>query len=236
LLHYLLFDPVMGKSGKLDAVIQAVATGTPSADAVRQAYGEFEPLEGAYMLHVRKALMPYSRLKTETKVTASSFSSRALSEGDSANARAALHAVMRRPVEARALIADARKSGDAAAGYEVEAMLADRDGDAAVRKAALVKAEQLGTTNFYALYRLALLELPQNGDAAASAVAEARLRKAVELNALYPGAHAALANVLATGPSQKRAQAVPVAQQAVKLAPRDSFANSALALSLWNVG
>jgi hypothetical protein len=32
--------------------------------------------------------------------------------------------------------------------------------------------------------------------------------------------HATLANVLATGPAEKRAQAIPIAQQAVKLAPR----------------
>jgi hypothetical protein len=144
LLHYLLFDPVMGKSGKLDAVIQAVASGTPSTDAMRQAYGDFEPLEGAYMLHVRKELMPYSRLKTETKVTVSSFASRALSEADAANTRAALHAVMGRPGEAKALIAEARKNGDAAAGYEVEAMLAERDGNAAAHKAALARPSSSG--------------------------------------------------------------------------------------------
>ena len=236
LLHYLLFDPVMGKSGKLDAVIQAVASGTPSTEAMRQAYGDFEPLEGAYMLHVRKELMPYSRLKTETKVTVSSFASRALSEADAANTRAALHAVMGRPGEAKALIAEARKNGDAAAGYEVEAMLAERDGNAAAHKAALARAEQLGTTNFYALYRLALLEMPQNDDAAANAVAEARLRKAVELNPLHPAAHASLASVLASGPAEKRAQAIPIAQKAVTLAPRDWFTRSALARSLWNVG
>jgi len=236
LLHYLLFDPVMGKSGKLDVAIQAIANGTPSADAMRQAYGDFEPLEGAYMLHVRKELLPYSRLKTETKIAASAFAGRVLSDGDSANARAALHAAMGRPVEARALIVEARKGGESAAGYEVEAILAARDDDAAAMKTALTKAEQLGTTNYYALYRLAVLEMPQDGNAATSAVAETRLRKAVELNAFHAGVHATLANVLASGPAEKRAQAIPIAQTAVKLAPRDSFVHSALARSLWNVG
>jgi tetratricopeptide (TPR) repeat protein len=235
-LHYLLFDPVMGKSGKLDAVIRALNDGTPSADAMRQAYGDFEPIEGAYMQHVRKELMPYVRLKTETKVVASAFSSRALTDPESANARASLHSAMGRPAEARALIAEARKTGEAAAGYEVEAMLADRDDNAAALKAALTKAEQLGTTNFYALYRLALLDLPQSPDAAASAVAEARLRKAVELNPFHASAHAMLGNVLANGPAEKRAQAIPAAQAAVKLAPGDAFANRVLALALWNVG
>ena len=235
-MHYLLFDPEMGKSGKLDAVIQAVSAGTPSAEAVRQAFGDVEPIELAYMRHVQKPILPYSRLKTETKIAASSFSSRVLSEGDSANTRAALLAVMGRPVESRALVSEARKGGDAAASYEVEALLADRDDDNAALKAALAKAEQLGTTNFYALYRLALLELPQNPDAAAFAAAEGRLRKAVELNAFHPSAHAMLANVLARGPAEKRAQAVPVAQKAVVLGPRDSFTHTTLALSLWNVG
>ena len=235
-LHYLLFDPEMGKSGKLDAVIRAVSGGTPSADAAREAFGEFEALEGAYMRHVQKPIMPYSRLRTETKVAQGAFTSRALSDAESANTRAALHAVMGRPVEARALIAEGRKGGEAAAGYEVEALLADRDDNAAALKAALLKAEQLGSVNFYALYRLALLEVPQNDDPAASAVAETRLRKVIELNALHVGAHATLANVLASGSADKRAQAVTVGQQAVKLAPRDAFARGALARSLWNAG
>jgi hypothetical protein len=236
LLHYWLFDPEMGKSGKLDTVIRAMAEGTAALDAVRQAYGDLEPIELAYMRHVQKPILPYSRFKTETKVAQSSFSSRTLSDADSANARAALLAAMSRPAEARALLAEGRKAGEAAAGYDVEALLAARDDNNAAMKAALLKAEQLGTTNFYSLYRLALLEAPQNDDAAASAVAEARLRKVVELNALHVGAHATLANVLASGPAEKRAQAVPIAQQAVKLSPRDSFARSALARSLWNAG
>ena len=236
LVHYWLFDPEMGKSGKLDVVIRALSSGTPSADAVRQAYGEFEPIELAYLRHVQKPIMPYSRLKTETKIAQNSFASRTLSDADSANSRAALLAAMNRPVEARALVAEARKAGDAAAGYEVEALLAAREDNTAALKAALAKAEQLGTTNYYALFRLAVLDLPQGPDAAASAVAEGRLRKAVDLNAFHHSSHAMLAQVLANGPAEKRAQAVPAAQAAVKLAPRDSFANSALALALWNVG
>jgi hypothetical protein len=180
--------------------------------------------------------MPYSRLKTETRIAQSSFASRTLSDADSANSRAALLAAMNRPVEARALVADARKASDAAGGYEVEALLADREDNDAALKAALAKAEQLGTTNYYALFRLAVLELPQNPDAAAAAAAEARLRKAVELNAFHHRSHAMLAQVLANGPVEKRAQAVPAAQTAVKLAPRDSFTNMALAMAWWGVG
>jgi Flp pilus assembly protein TadD len=67
-------------------------------------------------------------------------------------------------------------------------------------------------------------------------VAEARLRKAVELNPFHASAHAMLASVLTTGPAEKRAQAIPAAQTAVKLAPADAFANRVLALALWNVG
>jgi hypothetical protein len=236
LLHYLLFDPEMGKSGKVDEVIRAVSSGTASVDAARQAFGDFEPIELAYMRHVQKPILPYSRLRTETKVAQSSFASRTLSDADSANARAALLATMGRSAEARALVAEARKSADAAGAYEVEALLAAREDNDAALKAALAKAEQQGTTNYYALYRLAVLELPPNPDAAASATAEGRLRKAVELNPFHPSAHAMLARVLATGPQEKRAQAVPLAQKAVLLGPRDSFTHTALALSLWNAG
>jgi hypothetical protein len=235
-LHYLLFGaPDLG--AKLDATIRAVMAGTPSLDAFQRSFGPLEPIENAYMQHVRKPLIPYTRLKTETRIDAKAFTSRPLPEADALTSRAALHAVMGRAADARALIAEARRGGDPAGAHEAEALLAAVDGSADGMRAAMAKAEQLGSTNFFTYYRLALADLPQEPGAAELTVAERRLRKAVELNPFHSGAHAMLAVVLSIGPAEEgRARALPVAQKALALNPRDFFTRTATARAFWNAG
>ena len=235
LTHYLLFGSPETPA-KLDAVLKAVTAGTPSLNAAQQAFGDLEALEGAYMLHVRKELMPYSRLKTETRIAASAFASRQLAEADALTARAALHAAMRRPENARALLAEARKGADPAAGHEVEALLALTDGSRDAVRASLAKAEQLGSLNYFTFYRLAMLDLPERPDPEAIALAERRLQKAVDLNPFHAGALAVLANTIAMGPAEGRARALPLAQKAVTLDPGDLFTRSTVARALWNAG
>ena len=236
LTHYLLYGgPDL--AGKLDSVIQAVMAGTPSLDAFQKAFGSnLEPMEGAYLQHVRKQLIPYSRLKTETLIEAKAFASRPLPEADALTSRAALHAVMGRPVEAKALIAEARRGGDPPAAHEVEAVLAIVDGNADAMRSALAKAEERGSTNFYAYYQLGLRVLGDEPSASDVATAERRLRKAVELNPFHPGAHAGLAIALSLGSDEGRTRAIPVAQKALSLAPRDFFTRIAAARALWNAG
>jgi tetratricopeptide (TPR) repeat protein len=235
LLHYMLFGgPEL--SAKVNAVIKAVIAGTASLDAVQQAFGPLEPLESAYMLHVRKELLPYSRLKTETRISASTFASRQLPEVDALMSRAALHAVMRRPADAQALLAEARRSADPAAGHEVDAMMAAIDGNDSGARAALAKAEQLGSTNFYTFYRLAMMDLPERPAVDAIEQARQRFQKAVDLNPFHSGAHAMLANMVAMGPADQRARAVPLVQKAVSLDPGDLFTRTTIARALWNAG
>jgi hypothetical protein len=235
-VHYLLFgSPEL--SAKMDALIKGAIAGTPPLEAAQQALGDFDALEGAYMLHVRKELVPYTRLKTETKIAVSTFASREIPEVDALMARAALHAVTRRPDNARALLAEARKGADPAAGHEVEALLASfNDGGRDAIRASLSKAEQLGSTNFYTFYRLALIDLPERPDAEAIALAERRMQKAVELNPLHGGAHASLANIITMGPAQGRARALPLVQKAVTLEPGDFYTRATVARALWNAG
>jgi hypothetical protein len=233
LTHYLLFG-APDLSSKLDAVIKAVMAGTPSADAFQRTFGSFEPMEAAYLQHVRKQLIPYSRLKTETLIEAKAFGSRQLSDTDALMSRAALLAVMGRSADARALLADARRGGDPAAAYEVEGVLAAVDGDAGAMRAALAKAEERGSTNFYPYYQLGLAALGGDPSASDVATAERRLRKAVELNPFHAGAHAGLAIALSLGSDASRA--IPVAQKALALAPRDFFTRVASARAFWNAG
>src|SRR5688572_781261 len=235
LLHYLMFG-APDLPGKLDVMIKAVMAGTLSLDAFQRAFGSLEPIENAYMQHVRKPLIPYSRLKTETRIDAKAFTSRSVPEVDALLSRAALHAVMRRPADAMALVAAARRGGDPAAAHEVEGVLAAVDGDAAAMRSAMAKAEQLASTNFYAYYQLGLGDLGDQPAATEVASAERRLRKAVELNPFHSGAHAALAIALSLGTEEGRVRAVPVAHKALALAPRDFFTRMASARALWNAG
>jgi tetratricopeptide (TPR) repeat protein len=141
---------------------------------------------------------------------------------------------MGRPVEAKALIAEARRGGDPAAAHEVEGMLAAVDGNRQAMQAALARAEERGSTNFYPYYQLGLAALGDEPSASDVATAERRLRKATELNPFHSGAHAGLAIALSLGSEPSRA--VPVAQKALALAPRDFFTRIASARALWNAG
>jgi tetratricopeptide (TPR) repeat protein len=104
-------------------------------------------------------------------------------------------------------------------------------------RASLLNAEQRGSPSFYALYRLATVELPDGRpDAAALALAERRLQKAVELNPFHAESLASLAHVVALGPPESRLRAVPMAQKAVTLDPGDAFVRATIARALWNAG
>jgi tetratricopeptide (TPR) repeat protein len=139
---------------------------------------------------------------------------------------------MGRPAEARALVAEARKGAPPpVASYEVEAGLLDRDGKTQDAMAALVKAEEMGSTNFYAHLLLARLTLRGTPDTAAWSAAEKRLRRAVELNDAYAPSLILLANVLV---QQRQAQpAIEFATRAARLEPQDPDGRLALARALW---
>ena len=70
----------------------------------------------------------FRRINLDVSVEREHFPVRKLPAAESASIRAMFHAAMRRPVEARAAIAEARKADPNAAGtYVAEGLLADRD-------------------------------------------------------------------------------------------------------------
>jgi hypothetical protein len=162
----------------------------------------------------RIALFPYSRMKAEARIVPRDFAARTMSEAESAADRAAFHAVMNRPAEAGALVAEAHKASTTSAGsFEVEALLLNRERKAEEARAALASAEALDSTNFFTHMWLAQLALSGTPDEAALAAAEKRLRKSVQLNDAYAPSLSILANVLA---QQRRGEA------AVEFATRPS--------------
>ena len=129
-------------------------------DAVTKVYGSIETLEQGYINNLQKPLFPFARLKAETRILAKDFASRTVGDPEGAGGRARFHVAMGRPVEARALITEARKApAPPASSFEVEAALLDREGKTDEAHAAFVKAEELNSTKFYTHLRLADLTL-----------------------------------------------------------------------------
>ena len=112
---------------------------------------------------ISAASSAYRRINLDVSVDRERFPVRKLPAAESASMRAMFHTVMRRPVEARAAIAEARKADPKAAGsYVAEGILADRDNKVDEAKAAYTKAAELESTNAYAYFRLAQLTWQPN--------------------------------------------------------------------------
>jgi tetratricopeptide (TPR) repeat protein len=103
---------------------------------------------------------------------------------------------MRRPIEARAAIDEARKAGPSAPeSFVAEALLLDRDGKNDEARAAFARAVDAGSTSAYAHYRLASLFSGSDADHDALTQLEKLLSQAVALNNRYAGAYAFLGEV-----------------------------------------
>ena len=111
------------------------------------------------------------------------FNVRPLSASEAGAARAVFHVAMRRPVEARALIGEARKADpSAAASYVAEGLLFDSDGKKEEARTAYASAVERGSTNPHAYFRLASLESRPNSDRDTLLQMEKHLTRVVELN------------------------------------------------------
>jgi len=126
---------------------------------------------------------------------------------------------MNRAVDARALVAESRKSApDAARAYEVEAMLLDREGKRDEARAALERAVAERVESGYAHYRLASLRWAPSPDRDTLAGMEKLLSRALALNNLHAPSNAFLAEVrslLGIG------EPIAYARRAIMLAPSE---------------
>ncbi len=103
---------------------------------------------------------------------------------------------MKRPVEARAAIAEARKVDPNAAGsYVAEGLLADQDSKPDQAKVAYAKAAELGATSAFAYFRLAQLTYQPNPSSESLTAIEQHLTKAVRFNTRFADAYAWLGEV-----------------------------------------
>jgi tetratricopeptide (TPR) repeat protein len=229
LIHYLM----LGNEGKnlplFDTFAQAVRRGSDPKEAMLQTYGGAERVRLELAGYITRSIFVYQRVGLAVTIDRKSFPMRALAPADAAAALARLHAIMQRPVEARAQMAAA---GDA--GLEVEGFLLDAEDKRDAARTAYAKASDAGTAGFYAEHRFAQLSWPDDHapDAEARLAAMERgLRRATRLNPRFAPAQSLLAETLVR--LHRAEEALPFAQQSVALASTDPFNHLALARTYW---
>ena len=189
-VHYLMFGEGGVRTAKLDRFMQMIANGTASDAAFREALGPPEDLDGPFAVYISRSLFSYKQFNLDAAVKKQGFTSRALSPAEAAGCRAHLHAAMRRPVEARAAIAEARKAGDVPEALVVDGILLDAENKDHEAQQAFSRAVDAKTTNPYAYYRLASLLWSGPVDREALTRIEQLLTQAIGLNTRFAEAYA----------------------------------------------
>lgn len=232
-VHYFLFADNGAHQDRLSRFVELVAQGRPPAAAFELTLGSIQTIAKSLGVYTSGQLFNYSRMDADMKVRQDDFGARTLTPGQSAAARAALHAAMRRPVEARAELAAVRAAEPGPALFEVEAVLSDIEQKPDDARAAYAKAVELGSTNFLAYYRAATLMTGANADAAAFAGADQLLKRAVTLNDRFAGTYAALGKTAMHLP--RGGEAVAAGKRAVALDPASVWHRLSLARIFWGL-
>jgi tetratricopeptide (TPR) repeat protein len=231
LVHYLAFGEDGANLPKSSRFLGSVAKGGDVNASLAEVYGPLDRLDEAVHRYVERTLYAYRLINIDVNVPEEGFKRRPLSAAESAGDRAALHAVMRRPTEARALAQEAMRA-DAALStpYEVEGMLNDQEGKKEPALAAYAKAAELGSVNFYAYYRHAqLLWQPPLDKAALGQIARS-LDKTIKLNSDWAPGYSYLADVRID--LDEAEEALDLARRAVALEPGASYHHATMARAL----
>jgi tetratricopeptide (TPR) repeat protein len=231
LVHYLAFGENAANLPKLNKLLQTVTSGGDANAALEQIYGPLDRLQDTVSTYITRTMFTYKIVPLDVNVSEGGFGRRPLSSAESAADRAALHAVMQRPLEARALVAEAVREDPALASpYEVEGLLSDMEGKPDAARAAYAKAAELGSTNAYAYYRYAQLSWSETPDRTALEKMERSLEQTIKLDSNFAPGYAFLADV--TIDLEKPDKALGFARRAVALEPESSSNHVVVARAL----
>ena len=219
-VHFLMFGNSGARAPKINEFFRMVTSGTAPAAAMAETIGNVDQLEADFVMYVNRSIFSFSKMTADVSVKRDGFVQRPLTTGESSSALALFHTSMRRPVEARAAIAEAR-TADAAApdSHLAEGIQLERDGKREEARAALARAVAGGSTNAYAHYTLSRLNWQPRPDAAGLKEQETLLARAVELNPRYAYALARLGEIRAMSGA---ADALSLVIKAVRLDPNES--------------
>jgi tetratricopeptide (TPR) repeat protein len=231
LVHFLLFGDKGARAANLGRFVTLVATGTDPDAAFREALGGVEQLDGPLATYMTRSLFSFRKLDVDASTKREGFTVRSLAPADAAAARALFHAAMDRPVDARAAIAEARKTAvDAPDGFLAEALLLDREGKRDEATAAFTRAVDAGSTSPYAPYRLAMLLWQPQMDHETLVRIEKLLGQAISSNKRNAAAYARFGEIRAILGS---GEPVPYVVQAITLEPGEPSHRMAAARVLW---
>lgn len=233
-VHFLMFADEGKRAGQLSEFSKQVSSGKDVPAAFAETLGPVEALEGPFRTYMQRPIYSYRRFNIDVGVEREKFPVRTLTAAEAASTRAMFHAAMRRPVEARAAIAEARKADPNAAGsYVAEGLIADQEDKDPEAKAAYGKAAELNAASPYAYYRLASLTWQPNPSKEIYTEIEKHLSKAVELNLRYASAYAWLGEVRAFLGS---ADSIGLVRRAIQLEPMEPAHRLRAAIVLLRVG
>jgi TPR repeat protein len=235
-LHYLVFGEKGARRAQLNRFSSLLESGTDADVALKEAFGDPGEIEKGFRYYLSQRLFQYAMIPLDLNVKREAFPTRLLSPAAAAAAQAGFHAAMRRPVEARALVAQAKHSDPSlAAAYEVEGLLLDAEEKSDEAQAAFAKAAELGSDSYHVHWRLGhLLWRTAQPDRAAYTRIAAAFEKAAALNPDDAWSHSNLAQARLN--ADRTAKVLPSARRAVELAPGESYHRQVLARVLHAAG
>jgi hypothetical protein len=236
LVHYLMFGNEGQRRSQLDRLMALINGGEDPAAALKETIGNIQDLEGPLKVYVEQVLFPMMKASADLSVKREAFAVRPMPPTESRSARAAFHVAMRRPVEARTLIDEARKADPSAPwSYSAEGLLFDRDDKPEEARKAFAAATERESTDAYTYYRLARLELRGNPDRDRLTQVEQHAKRATELNNRFASAYSLLAEAR-SALDPKTDGATPLVRRAIALEPLEPGHRLAGARVLWRRG
>jgi tetratricopeptide (TPR) repeat protein len=236
LVHYLMFGNEGRRRAQLDQLMAFINSGKEPAAAVKETIGNIQDLEGPLKFYVEQVLFPMMKVSADLSVKREAFAVRPMPPAESSSARAAFHIAMRRPLEARTLVDEARQADpNAPWSYSAEGLLFDRDDKPDEARKAFAAATEHGSTDAYAYYRLARLELRGNPDRDTLTQVEQHAKRATELNDRFALAYSLLADAR-SALDPKTDGATPLVRRAIALEPLEPNHRLAAARVLWRRG
>jgi TPR repeat protein len=219
-VHFLMFHEKGARSAPLSEFARLVSGGKDAASSFRDTLGAVDALENPFRVYFDRNVFTVSRVNIDVGVKRERFPVRTLPLDESASARAAFHVAMRRPVEARAAIAEVRKADPSAPGsYAAEGLLLDQENKDDAARIAFAKAAEHGSPNAYVHYRLASLMWRPGADRDTLAAIDKHLSRAIVLNNRYAHAYSWLGEIRS---SLGIGDSMALILRAVTLEPREA--------------
>lgn len=234
-VHFLMFSNRGEHQGRVSRFNKLLLEGTDADVALAEAFGpDMTPYFAGMREYIKRDIFQYARIPVALEVRTDGFSSRPLTPAESAVSRAAFLVAMSRPVEARALSAEAAKADPSSPGpAEIEGALQDRERNTAGAKAAYERAASLGSKQAQIYFRLAQMARPDGAslDEATRARMTGHLEKAIALAPDFANALAMLADLRSDAGDSS---GIDLAQRAVRADPAEAYHRLTLARAFWN--